>query len=125
MTTLCSSPEFDVWPADDNNSLVEGGGRSSSHNTTTTPSNKENISKPVNPRKFCNLWKSKRKQAKKALLEMRREESILFDHELASETKQNAQEIQRRFEKRFDEKDYSQRYEKYGSRANFIRDRNL
>jgi hypothetical protein len=59
------------------------------------------------------------------LLELRREQGVLFDHELASETKQNAQEIQRSFEKRFDENDYSQRYEKYGSRADFIRDRNL
>lgn len=40
-----------------------------------------------------------------------------------SQTKKNCQQIQSKFERRFDENDYSQRYEKYGSRAHFIRDR--
>ena len=43
--------------------------------------------------------------------------------ELQSKIKRDAQQIQTKFERRFDENDYSQRYEKYGSRAHFIRDR--
>jgi cupin superfamily acireductone dioxygenase involved in methionine salvage len=40
-----------------------------------------------------------------------------------SKTKKDCQQIQTKFERRFDENDDSQRYEKYGSRAHFIRDR--
>jgi cupin superfamily acireductone dioxygenase involved in methionine salvage len=40
-----------------------------------------------------------------------------------SQTKKDCQQIQSKFERQFDENDDSQRYEKYGSRAHFIRDR--
>lgn len=80
----------------------------------------------LTPRKICKLWRVKRRAQKRELLEMREGSPSLFsDIELQSETKQNALQIQRSFEKKFDEKNYSQRYEKYGSRAHFIRDRNM
>ena len=44
---------------------------------------------------------------------------FISDFQLASETKQNAQQIQRRFEKKFDQNNYSQRHERYGNLANF------
>ena len=50
--------------------------------------------------------------------------ALLSDFQLASRTKQNAQNIQRRFEKKFDKNNYSQRHERYGNRADFIMVRN-
>ena len=117
MTTLFTLPNLDF--ASDN-SLMDSPRRSPTNN-------KENQRPELTPREVCRLWKTKRKLKKQELLEMRQQSTSLMvdDHELQSETKQNAQQIQRNFERRFDENDYSQRYEKYGSRAHFIRDRNL
>lgn len=110
MTTLFAPPEFD-WPGD--NSIVDSPDKDA-----------EREQPPMSPKKVCKLWKTKRKAEKQRLLELRQQHDTFSDHELASETKQSALKIQRTFEKRFDENDYTQRYERYGSRALFIRDLN-
>jgi hypothetical protein len=118
LTTLFSPSDAFGWSSDDN-SLVE-----LDPAMTPSPEKPEELRKPLSPRKVCSMWKKKRKEEKQKLAVLQQRSSDL-DHELQSETKQNAREIQRSFEKRFDEKDYSQQYERYGSRADFIRDRNL
>jgi hypothetical protein len=115
MTNLFT-PNFDCSAG--NNRLVE------SSSPCITP--KAEQPSDLTSRKVCKLWKTKRRAQKKELLDMRQQGNLFgSDQELQSETKQNAQQIQRSFEKQFDETDYTQRYEKYGSRADFIRDRNL
>ena len=44
--------------------------------------------------------------------------------QLQFQTNRACQEIQSKYQQQFNRKDHRQRYEKYGSRANFIRDRN-
>ena len=44
--------------------------------------------------------------------------------QLQFQTNKACQEIQSKYHSQFNRKDHRQRYEKYGSRANFIRDRN-
>lgn len=44
--------------------------------------------------------------------------------QLQFQTNKACQEIQSKYQHQFNRKDHRQRYEKYGSRANFIRDRN-
>jgi hypothetical protein len=80
-------------------------------------------SRPLTPSRVCRMWKKKRREEKIKLRELRVQDGLFSESEMMSETKQSAQKIQRSFEKRFDENDYSQRYERYGSRADFIRDR--
>lgn len=44
--------------------------------------------------------------------------------QLQYQTNKACQEIQSKYQHQFNRRDHRQRYEKYGSRANFIRDRN-
>ena len=77
---------------------------------------------PMTPKEVCKLWKTKRRELKRETTELRQRAS---DFELQSATNQHAQQIQRTYERKFDDEDYSQRYEKYGSRASFLTDRSL
>jgi hypothetical protein len=70
-------------------------------------------------RKVCELWKSKRRKEKQKVKRLR-QEALLYDKELQT-TKEIALSIQRSFEKKFDGNDDSQRFERYGSRAHFMK----
>ena len=110
VTTLFTPPDLDWCPDDSFETAAKQEGR-----------------RDLSPRKVCQLWKTKRKEERRKLQALRQQsQQSLFreDHEFQSETKQNAQQIQRNYEKRFDQNDYSQIHEKYGSRADFIRDKN-
>ncbi len=128
MTTLFTPPGCD-WS--DNNSVVDlmddttdamsGGQRTLEGTMVKSPSGRSNMS----PRKVCSLWKKKRKAEKKRLMELREQQD---DLELHSESKFSALGIQRNFERKVtsdgsDEELQRATYEKYGSRAKFIRDR--
>jgi hypothetical protein len=71
-------------------------------------------------RKVCQLWKSKRRKEKLKAKRLQQEEASLYDKELQN-AKEIALSIQRSFEKKFDENDESQRFERYGSRAHFMK----
>jgi hypothetical protein len=105
MTTLFTPPGCD-W-SDDSNSVVE-----------VSPPPRQ----PISAQKVCSLWKKKRKAEKKKLLAMKEE------LEFQSQVKRTALGIQRSFERRAsgedsDEERQKASYEKYGSRADFIRGR--
>jgi hypothetical protein len=104
MTTLFTPPGCD-W-SDESNSVVEA----------SVPQRQ-----PLSAHKVCSLWKKKRKAEKKKFLAMKEE------LEFQSHVKRTALGIQRGFERRVsgedsDEERQKASYEKYGSRAEFIRD---
>lgn len=70
-------------------------------------------------RKVCKLWKAKRKMEKEKSKRLQ-QEAYLYDKELQT-TKEIALSIQRSFEKKFDGNDDSQRFERYGGRAHFMK----
>jgi hypothetical protein len=70
-------------------------------------------------RKVCQLWKSKRRKEKQKAKRLQ-EEAQLYDKELQN-AKEIALSIQRSFEKKYNENDDSQRFERYGSRAHFMK----
>ena len=122
MTTLFTPPGCD-WA--DKNSLVgkETAPIAAKHELGVPNQNRPRTT-TLTPRKVCNLWKKKRKAEKKRIMELREQQN---DCELHSEIKLSALGIQRSFEKKVpnDESDEELRratYEKYGSRAEFIRD---
>jgi hypothetical protein len=108
MTTLFTASDF-AW--------------SSEESIADSPTDSPTSNKQLTPSRICRMWKKKRRAEKIKLRELRGKDGLFSESELMSETKQCAQKIQRSFEKRFDENDYSQRYERYGSRATFIRDK--
>ena len=106
MTTLFTPPGCD-W-SDDSNSVVD---------IPPPPPRR-----PISAQQVCSLWKKKRKAEKMKLLAMKEE------LEFQSHVKRTALGIQRSFERRAsgedsDEERQKASYEKYGSRANFIRGR--
>lgn len=126
MTTLFTPPGCD-WS--DNNSLAELT-NSTTDSLEALPRRREDMVKSpsgrsgLSPRKVCSLWKKKRKAEKKRLMELREQQD---DLELHSEIKLSALGIQRSFERKVpsdesDEERHRATYEKYGSRAEFIRD---
>lgn len=134
MTTLFTPPGCD-WSSDDSNSVIEDSSPSRRQIRTTSGAemmmNNNNTassssSSALSPRKVCSMWKKKRKAEKKRLMAMR---ALQEDHEFHSEIKLSALSIQRSFERRVgDESDEEQQrasYEKYGSRAEFIKSHRL
>lgn len=135
MTTLFTPPGCD-WSGDDANSLVE---MVEDSDSSYAPSSSEGEVLPpprplrpqrtrtMTPRKVCSLWKKKRKAEKKRLMALREQQEDLALH---SEVKLSAMSIQRSFERRStaddsDEDLHRASYEKYGSRADFMRDQRL
>ena len=131
MTTLFTPPGCD-WTSDDN-SVVDVTDDPIAALAAPLP---EDIGpvvimphrrRTISPRRVCSLWKKKRKAEKKRLLALKQQQEDLAIH---SEVKLSAMSIQRSFERRIsgddsDEELQRASYEKYGSRAEFIRDYRL
>ena len=130
MTTLFTPPGCD-WSNDDTNSLVDLSDEPRAPLEATMPAQtlpvKSQRTKTMTPRKVCSLWKKKRKAEKRRLMELREQQEVLALH---SEIKLCALSIQRSFERRVTGEDSDEElqrvpYEKYGSRAEFMRDQRL
>jgi hypothetical protein len=127
MTTLFTPPGCD-WSSDDNNSVVDFTDNPSAAlaapHMERGPMLMGHRTSILSPRKVCSLWKKKRKAEKKRLVALRQQQE---DLELHSEVKLSALKVQRSFERKgtgddSDEERQRASYEKYGRRAEFIRD---
>ena len=129
MTTLFTPPGCD-WSSDDNdnNSVVDLSDDPSGAPGVPLVENEPMLTplraRMMSPRKVCNLWKKKRKAEKKRIIALRQEQE---DLELCSSIKLDALKVQRSFERKVtgddsDEERQRASYEKYGRRADFIRD---
>lgn len=129
MTTLFTPPGCD-WASEDNNSVVDLTDNPSAA-LAAPPIHMESRPMPMphrthimSPRKVCSLWKKKRKAEKKRIVALRQQQEDLALH---SEVKLSALRVQRSFERKVtgddsDEELQRASYEKYGRRAEFIRD---
>lgn len=140
MTTLFSPPGCG-WAIDNSydENDIHGDDRDNTNSLIMDPTKNDDLgladpyqaqqrTRTLTPRKVCSLWKKKRKAEKKRLeAAMREEAQFVDDLEIHSELKLNALKIQRSFERRLttgddsDEELQRASYEKYGSRAEFMR----
>jgi hypothetical protein len=130
MMNLFSHPSvlnFDGSCTDDDTVVVDGDGSQEDDDddsSSSDDSSEEESSQDDNAtaRKVCRLWRIRRKQEKEKVKRLRQEAHLYSDRDLQVASKELALTIQRSYEKKYDEADESQRYERYGSRARFMKE---